>query len=676
MLIRERAEGHPFYAEEIGYALRDSGHLIVSNGQCRLRDQSALSHADVPATIEGLITSRIDRLQPAEQLTVKVASVIGRVFQIELLHDVYPVLADRVSLPAHLSALQQLDIAPVDTASSNTAYHFKHSITRKVAYDLMLREQRSELHQRIAEWFEQRHAAELTFYYPLLAHHWNQAGAALKAIDYLELAAEHAVNANANAEALAFLDQLDALRRSHPEVSVAPLHAAHLLQLRARACKSFGRLEDAKQAFSAALAILGEPFPTATTPIVGAVLKNLARQIWHRSVGAPRPPNDPDERRRLRMASTLSEELFLIFFFDNDVANILLSTLCAINLSERGGEVSQGLIRGYMSLAVALEAVPLRPLADSYARRALQVLGQQDTLAIRAWVDVAQAVLAAGRGQWQTAEQCSERALSIYRQLGDHRGWEEAAGNYQLIQTLYGRFEEPEHALYTQLKDAGLRHESLQVQGWAHSLLCTVLHHQQREPALSEALEDYRGFLAHETGFRDDITRLEGLGLLAQLRVRQQRLPDALAFVEQGARVIARLGLPSQYRNLPSAQLISEGAIEVARRLPANAQAQQWRVTTVAFVGSCARAYPLAGPKLAWLRGKLAWYAGKRGTAQRYWQRSLTLARRLQMPYDVLLVQAARAHLTQDAEAGAEALALQARLTIGVPYEVQSMLIG
>ncbi len=672
-LIRDRAEGHPFYAEEIGYALRDGGHLIVDNGQCRLRDQSALTHADVPATIERLITSRIDRLQPAEQLTVKVASVIGRLFQFELLHDVYPVVLDRASLPAHLGALQQLDIAPVDAAAPNTAYLFKHIITQQVAYDLMLREQRSELHLRIAEWLEQHYASELTLYYPLLAHHWNQAGAAAKAIDYLDLAAERAVNANANTEALAFLDQLDELRRSHPEVPIAPLHAAHLLHLRAKALKSFGRLQDAKQAFYAALNILGEPFPTATPQIVAGVLKNLSRQLWHRRVRSPAPPTGPDEQRRLIMASTLSEELFLIFFFDNDVANILLSTLCAINLSERGGELSQGLIRGYMSLAVALEAVPLRALADSYAQRALHALGQQDTMVIRAWANVAQSVLAAGRGQWQTAEQCSETALRIYRQLGDHRGWEEAAGNYQLIQTLYSRFDAPAQALYTQLMEAGLRHESLQVQGWGHSLLCTVLHHQQREPALTKALEEYRGFLANETGFGDDITRLEGLGLLAQLRMRQQRLPDALAFVEQGLQVITRLGLPSQYRNLPSAQMISEGAIEVARRLPGNAQVQQWRDTAVAFVGKCARAYPVARPKIAWLHGKLAWYAGKHAAAHRHWQNSLKLARAMHMPYDVLLVQCARAELANDADARTEAQAIQDRLAIGVPYEVQAM---
>jgi class 3 adenylate cyclase/tetratricopeptide (TPR) repeat protein len=674
MLIRDRAEGHPFFAEEIGYALRDGGQLIVENDECRLRDQRALDLADVPATIEGIITSRIDRLQPAEQLTVKVASVIGRVFQYGLLHDVYPVQADRESLPTHLNALQQLDLTPLEAVNPEPSYIFKHIITQQVAYDLMLREQRTDLHEKIATWHESRHAQELTLYYPLLAHHWREAGEPSKAIDYLELAAERAVTANANAEALAFLDQIESQLRLHPELHIAALHRAHLLTLRGKALKSFGRLEDAKHAFLEGLDVLGEPFPRRTAGIARGVLANLLKQVWHRRVRAPMPPASPDERRRLVLASDLSEQLFLIYFFDNDVGHILLSTLCAINLSERSGDVSQGLIRGYMSLAVALQVVPLSNIADSYKARALRVLEQQDNRAIRAWSYVALSVLAAGKAHWDEAERRSEAAIEIYRQLGDHRGWEEAAGNYQLIQTLYGRWDEPEVALYTQLLESGRRRGSLQVQGWGHSLHAVAMHHRQREHALEDALETYLEFMRREPDFRDEITRLEGIGLLAQLRVRQGRLDEARAFVDEGRRVIAALGMPSQYRNMPAAQMLTEGAIELARRLPADMDLRTWRDEALAFVGKCARPYAIARPKHAWLRGKLAWYAGDAAGARRLWQASLSDARSLRMPYDELLVQAARALLLEDPDARHEAALLEARLGIGTPYEVRVML--
>ncbi|MCP4251471.1 MAG: hypothetical protein GY778_30920, partial [bacterium] len=73
-LAKVRAEGNPFFSEELAYALRDAGLIRVAGGRCHLAPEAEdLSGLDFPETIEGVITSRIDRLSAAEQLTVKVA---------------------------------------------------------------------------------------------------------------------------------------------------------------------------------------------------------------------------------------------------------------------------------------------------------------------------------------------------------------------------------------------------------------------------------------------------------------------------------------------------------------------------------------------------------------------------------------------------------------------------
>ena len=673
-LIRDRAEGHPFFAEEIGYALRDAGLLLIEGNVCRIRDANALAHADLPATIEGIITSRIDRLAPAQQLTVKVASVIGRVFSLSLLRDIFPVHADRDALPAHLTALQQLDLTPLESAVPEPQYFFKHVITQQVAYDLMLREQRSTLHRAVATWHEQHHGHELTLFYPLLAHHWNEAHEPAKTIDYLELAAEQAVTANANTEALRFLDDIDGQHEQLGTDANARLRRAHRLQLRGRAYHSLGRLEDAKRASLDALTALGEPFPETTANIVGQIAAQLARQIWYRKVGPGMPPRDPEERRRLKSASNIAEDLFLIYFFDNDVLRILISTLWAINLSERAGEISQGLIRGYLSLAIALEAVPRRHLADAYIARALRVLDQQENRAIRAWSYVALAVLAGGRGDWEGAEKRSAAALTINKQLGDQRSWEEAAGNLQLIRTIYGRFDDPEGALYTQLMESGLRRDSTQVQGWGHALRSTVFHHQQRDTDVGVSLDAFNAFLAAKTDFRDEITRLEGFGLSAQRYLRENDLVQARAHLDRAYELIAKLGMPSQYRNLPSAQFVAEAAIEWWKRHPRDAVARRHLRRAIGFVQRCANTFPVAAAKIRWLRGKIAWYEGDRVKARKLWTQSAEHARNLKLPYDELLVLTVLAHIDNDAGARHRAALLQAQMRIGVPYEARGVL--
>ena len=91
---------------------------------------------------------------------------------------------------------------------------FKHVITRDVAYELMLRAQRRELHRAIAEWYERHHAAELPRFYPLLAYHWSRTGMAAKAVQYQGLAGEQALAGGAYQEAVLFLTA--ALERDPP----------------------------------------------------------------------------------------------------------------------------------------------------------------------------------------------------------------------------------------------------------------------------------------------------------------------------------------------------------------------------------------------------------------------------------------------------------------------------
>jgi class 3 adenylate cyclase/tetratricopeptide (TPR) repeat protein len=213
-LILEKAEGHPFYSEELAYALRDAGLIVIADGQCTIAPTAGdLRALNLPDTVQGVIISRIDRLTPAQQLTLKVASVIGRVFAYRVLHDVHPIEDDRPHIVQYLSKLEQLDITPLETPEPELAYIFKHAITQDVAYNLMLFAQRRQLHQAVAEWYERVPLDDRSSYIQLLAHHWLMADQPEKAIGYLSQAAKQAARVGANAEAKAlYLQALDSLR--------------------------------------------------------------------------------------------------------------------------------------------------------------------------------------------------------------------------------------------------------------------------------------------------------------------------------------------------------------------------------------------------------------------------------------------------------------------------------
>ncbi|HLO16623.1 MAG TPA: adenylate/guanylate cyclase domain-containing protein, partial [Anaerolineales bacterium] len=217
-LIREKSEGNPFFAEELSYALRDTGILVIENQECRVSSRfTNFEDLTLPDTLQAAITNRIDSLNPSQQLTLKVASVIGRIFAFRILQAIHPIEADKPVLADYMEALTRLSLTLVESEAPDLAYIFKHAVTQEVAYNLMLFSQRRQLHQAIAEWIELNYQTDLESYYSLLAHHWSQAAettetvqndrALLKAVEYLDKAGEQAAQNYANKEVIQFFSQ-------------------------------------------------------------------------------------------------------------------------------------------------------------------------------------------------------------------------------------------------------------------------------------------------------------------------------------------------------------------------------------------------------------------------------------------------------------------------------------
>jgi hypothetical protein len=175
-LIQERAQGNPFFSEELAYALRDAGLIRITDGTCTIApDAGALSAMSFPDTMQGVVAARIDRLPPGPELTLKVASVVGRLFAFRLLRDIHPIEADRRVLRGFLDDLQRHDFTVLDTPEPDLAYLFRHVVIQEVAYGLLLSAQRRQLHRAVGEWYEQTQAEDLSSLYPLLAYHWGRA---------------------------------------------------------------------------------------------------------------------------------------------------------------------------------------------------------------------------------------------------------------------------------------------------------------------------------------------------------------------------------------------------------------------------------------------------------------------------------------------------------------------
>jgi predicted ATPase len=82
-LILAKAEGNPFFVEEVIRMLIDRG-AIVREGD-RWVATAQVSNVEIPDTLQGLLLARIDRLPPETKRTLRVAAVIGRQFGVTML---------------------------------------------------------------------------------------------------------------------------------------------------------------------------------------------------------------------------------------------------------------------------------------------------------------------------------------------------------------------------------------------------------------------------------------------------------------------------------------------------------------------------------------------------------------------------------------------------------------
>jgi adenylate cyclase len=165
-VIAERADGNPFFAEEIVRDLAERGAIRGARGSYLLHGDVA--DTTVPATLQAVIAARVDRLSAAAKRTLNAAAVVGSRFSPELLTalGIDPVLDELVGG----ELIDQVGFTP------KIEYVFRHPLIRAVAYESQLKSDRAELHGRLATAIEQREPDLVDENAALVAEHLKAAG--------------------------------------------------------------------------------------------------------------------------------------------------------------------------------------------------------------------------------------------------------------------------------------------------------------------------------------------------------------------------------------------------------------------------------------------------------------------------------------------------------------------
>jgi len=185
--IARKAEGNPFFLEELGRALLETG--LVRREDRRLVLTRPAATLVVPDTVQDVIAARLDRLAEAQKRTVQTAAVIGREFALSLLQRVSDLQSQ---LEQSLAELKRIELIYERLGAGDPEYVFRHALTQDVAYASLLQAERRRLHAVIGAAIEDLYAGRLEERAEELVYHFTRGEVWDKVVRYAREAAGRA----------------------------------------------------------------------------------------------------------------------------------------------------------------------------------------------------------------------------------------------------------------------------------------------------------------------------------------------------------------------------------------------------------------------------------------------------------------------------------------------------
>lgn len=434
--LHERAGGNPFYVEEVVRTLIEKGAIVpedrTENGvvQRYWRATSESAEIDIPDNLQGLLASRIDRLEEITRQVVQLASVIGRSFYHRVLAEIgkpddmsVQVVEDQVRRLVRLEMIQEAARVP------DIEYRFRNPMMQESAYQTILLKRRREFHRRVGAALEQLFPDQLAELTPQLAYHYAEAQAGAKALEYFTRAGDHAFRLFALEEALRNYDQALAWAdRGDP----GDKQLIHLHQKRGRTLELLLRHDEALETYQA-LEQLGEARDSDELRLAGISAQGILHTVARFDLESSREYSE----KALTLARAIEDRftearsfwsLLLAFTWvdgrqaqDYGSQGLEIARELAAQL-EVSNEELELLALLLMDLTIPLIGNGQIPSARDYATEARALFEQIGNLAMTATAAQRQGLAFKAEGNYAEAEEVYDHSTELDRSLGNEGG--------------------------------------------------------------------------------------------------------------------------------------------------------------------------------------------------------------------------------------------------------------
>jgi predicted ATPase/class 3 adenylate cyclase len=457
--LMDRAQGNPFYLEELLNYLRDRG--------LDPRDPADLEKIELPESLHALVLSRIDQLSEREKTTLRVASVVGRLFRAPWLTGYYPALGDLAHVKVDLDKLQSMDITPLDS-EPELAYLFKHIVTHEVTYESLPFSLRAQLHEQLARYLEKQMlngTLPETALLDTLVFHYTRSNNAAKQREYLLKAGEAAQKSFANDAALEYYGRLLPLLTDAKELAEIHLKRGKVWQLT-------GRWDEAESDYHSALQLAKEDLGLKSGAQMALGMLNVMRANYEAAlewIGQAK-----EARMVLGDTSKLIEVLSgtaRVWIGKGDYARAREIMNEELVLARQVGE-RQAIARTLSTLGLIAYLQTDYPTARALHEESLALFRQLgDKLGISAGLNNLGLVVM-NQGDYSAAQASYEESLQLDREMGDKWGIAVEIGNLAAVAVYRGDFAaaqafyEESLALFRQMGDKSSVARILSEQGF------------------------------------------------------------------------------------------------------------------------------------------------------------------------------------------------------------------
>jgi len=450
--IVERAEGNPFFVEEIVRMMLDEEGLVQKVGTLEITPRAEELLQQVPGTLFGLIQARLDHLPEAVRGTLRTAAVLGPVFPSRLLQNLTG--TGDGDMNAHLRELESRQFLVPQPTGLGQNHAFRHALIQEVVYGSLLKRDRQKLHDLVAQTLEQTNYWLSDEQTEALAYHYARGANPERAIAYLVEAGRNAARRSANETAIQhYRRALELMPEADAEAGELQLHAQMGL---GQALKFLGEYGEASQMLKGALRYLAQPSMLDSSPATIEAWVQGLRELADIQVreGAPGEAiaylqagldllGDEGAQTHPHLWRLVIDRLAWVRFRQGELNEAFdLANAGALSVDPGSDEDPMTLASLYNTLGGVLWQKGNLSDAATYVRRSLELYGRVGYLWGMANAYSNLGVLNYRLGNWHHALDNWEQALAMRRTIGDIAHEAVTLSNVGLLRTALGAHEQ------------------------------------------------------------------------------------------------------------------------------------------------------------------------------------------------------------------------------------------